>query len=67
MRSQNESILKDLKKGKTITPIDALQWHGCLRLAARIWDLRDEGHKIETLKVQKNKKTFAGYRLKRKS
>ena len=45
-KSQNAKILAHIKRGKTITPIQALQWFGCMRLAARIRDLRDDGHDI---------------------
>ena len=38
MKSQNERILAHLKKGKKITPLDALEKFGCFRLAARISD-----------------------------
>jgi len=45
-KSQNAQILAHMKRGKTITPIQALNWFGCMRLAARIRDLRDDGHDI---------------------
>jgi len=45
--SQNSKILTRIKTGKTITPIDALRWYGCFRLAARIFELRQMGHDIE--------------------
>jgi hypothetical protein len=32
--------------GNTITPLDALQNYGCFRLAARISDLKNQGHAI---------------------
>lgn len=46
--SQRVNILSALKRGDTITPMDALQKFGCFRLAARIKDLRDDGWDIET-------------------
>jgi hypothetical protein len=48
---------------KPITPLDALKKFGCLRLAARINDLRDAGHFVRTDIVRKNGKKFARYSL----
>ena len=63
MKSQNTKILNYLSKGRVLTPIQALEKFGCFRLAARISDLRKQGHTIFTDSVKKNNKTFAGYRL----
>ena len=47
--SQNKMILKYLQTHKRgLTPIDALQKFGCMRLGARISDLRGMGHNIRT-------------------
>lgn len=46
--SQCGQILAYLKKGKTLTPAEALKRFGCLRLAARVRDLRDQGYRIRT-------------------
>ena len=46
MESQSKQILNHLKRGHHITPIDALKLFGCFRLAARVYDLRSEGHNI---------------------
>lgn len=46
--SQNAIILKELQLGKKITSFGAIQKHGITRLAARISDLKDAGHKIKT-------------------
>lgn len=62
MKSQNEKILKYLQTGKTLTPITALDRFQCFRLAARISDLRKEGHTIYTNTINKNGKSFAGYK-----
>lgn len=45
-QTQNISILRWLKTGHSLTAMDALREFGCFRLAARIYDLRDAGHKI---------------------
>lgn len=65
--NQNREILSRLKRGDTLTPLDALRDPKIrsMRLAARCRELRQAGHKIETLTVKSRGKTFAGYRLKR--
>ena len=62
-KTQSEQILTYLSKGKGLTPIDALNKFGCFRLAARISDLRTQGHTIWTETVTKNGKTFAAYKM----
>ena len=62
MKTQSQKILTYLKSGKPLTPITALNRFGCFRLAARISDLRKDGHTIFTETVTKGKKTFASYR-----
>lgn len=56
--AQNKAILKHLKNGFTITPLEAVKGFGCLRLAARISNLRALGHDIKTemVVVGKNKR-----------
>lgn len=63
--SQNSQILAWLKKGRSITPRQALDLFDCFRLSARIWDLRDAGWNIKTIDaiVGKNKKHVAKYYL----
>jgi|TARA_R100000734_G_C3313910_1_gene105349 hypothetical protein len=61
--SQNKAILEYLKKGKTITPLEALPKFGCLRLSARIFNLREAGHHIITNRITRGDKTFAEYTL----
>jgi hypothetical protein len=41
-------ILKHLKARQTISPMEALASYGCMRLAARIHDLREAGCRIST-------------------
>ena len=59
--TQNEAILNHLKSGNSITPRDAYLKFACLRLAARIKDLRDDGHTIHREMVTVNDATFAKY------
>lgn len=50
-RSQNEAILEYLQAGNVITALDALNRFNCLRLAARIRELRKAGNVIITRRV----------------
>ena len=61
--TQTQRILIYLQSGKQLTPIDALKKFGCFRLAARISDLRSQGHTIWTNYITKDNKTFAAYKL----
>ena len=61
--SQNQDILRHLKAGNSITPLDALNLFGCFRLAARIYDLRLQGHWIQSLEAREGNKSFAEYKL----
>lgn len=45
--SQNTQILTALINGKRITPLDALDWYGCFRLASRISELKKLGWNIK--------------------
>ena len=62
--SQANRILLWLKSGKRITAIEALENFGCFRLAARISDLREDGHNIVTDRVETHSGShIAEYRL----
>jgi hypothetical protein len=62
--TQANEILIHLQQHGAITPIEALRKFGCFRLGARIYDLRKQGHDIETEYVTRNDKTFARYTMK---
>jgi hypothetical protein len=53
------SLLRERRDG--VTPLDALNVVGSFRLAARIKELRDAGHDIETV----NERTPGGARVAR--
>lgn len=46
MKSQCDRLLEAMKRGESVTQIDAWARFGCSRLAARVRDLRDEGVEI---------------------
>lgn len=69
MDTQNRQILQWLQDGHALTPLEALRKFGCLRLSARIKELRDLGFEIDTGKKQiidrnGRKKIVAEYSLK---
>lgn len=45
--TQQDLILGFLMTGERLTPATALRSFGCMRLAARIYDLRRQGYAIE--------------------
>ena len=50
--AQTEMILKHLQQRGSITPIEALERYGCMRLGARIWDLKRQGYAIQTARQE---------------
>lgn len=44
--NQKERVLKHLKQGNSVTCLDAFQILGITQLAARIFELKREGHPI---------------------
>ena len=50
--TQSNQILKYLKNGHSLTPRKAQVEFGVMRLAARIKDLRDDGHAVQSEMVR---------------
>ena len=46
--SQNQKVLQHMMKWGSITPREAYECYGILRLGARIDDLKHMGHRIRT-------------------
>lgn len=63
--SKCDRIRSWLRSGRAITPVEALNRFGCMRLAARIHELRQQGLPIITKRVQRNGATVARYRMAR--
>lgn len=61
--SQAAQISSYLKKGHSLTAIDALEKFGCFRLAARVKELREQGLKIHSICVTRGEKRFSRYFL----
>ena len=58
--SQKDQILQHLIRHQQITAMDALNEYGCFRLAARVYDLKKEGHEIEE---ERHSEGYAVYRI----
>ena len=48
--TQNERVLNHLQNHGSISPKEAMEAYGIMRLGARIYDLKKEGHAIQTNK-----------------
>lgn len=61
--SQLSWVIKRLKSGRTLTSLDALKENGIMRLAARIFELREKGLSVrsKTIKLS-NGKQITEYR-----
>lgn len=66
--TQKETLLRHLKRKKTISQYEALLVYGIARLASRIDELRKDGWSIETImKTDEKGKRYARYRMARSS
>ena len=61
--TQNKQVLNFLRTHGSITPLDAMLHINCYRLAARIHDLRGQGHNIKTVEEAHDGGTHARYEL----
>lgn len=59
--TQTDGVLAILQARGSLTPLEALDELGCFRLAARVYELRAEGHHIESEHVTKNGKSYVRY------
>jgi hypothetical protein len=59
--STTKKIEEWLLRGYKLTPLEALEKWGCMRLSARILELRNRGISIQTTPITRNGKTFAQY------
>lgn len=66
-KNQKDQILEHIEKYGSITPLEAQRLYGCMRLGARIWDLRKDGYEIvrEIVEVEtrSGKARVARYRM----
>lgn len=62
-RTQSDRIIDYLATGKPLTPMVALRRFGTLRLGARIYELKEQGHRIAARLVKRGGARVAEYRL----
>ena len=65
--TQHAAILHAFERGARLTPMDALSRFGCMRLAARVHDMRMAGLDVRSRLVERGGKQVACYWLHRKS
>ena len=54
--TQKDKIIAYIHKYGSITPLDALREFGCMRLATRVFELKEDGYRIKTvMEKTKNK------------
>jgi Helix-turn-helix domain len=64
---QNAMVFEHLRSA-AITPREALDLYGIFRLAARVFDLRQAGHEIITLRVRNSEgNSYAEYHMTRQA
>ena len=61
MESQTKQLKEILNTGLHISALDALRWVKSMRLAARIYDLKQEGFPIGSYKRYENGKYITYY------
>lgn len=67
IKAQRECVLKHLEAHGRITQGEALTFYKCRRLAARICELREVGHEIQTVMVpSEDGNPYAEYTMEKK-
>jgi len=61
MESQNKMLKTILDQGTHITALDALKWIGSMRLAARVYDLKQSGYPIDKYVREEDGKRITYY------
>jgi hypothetical protein len=63
--TQQEIVLKHIRKNGSISPHEAILDHGITRLAARVFELKEQGHDIirEMRTNPTTGKSYARYRM----
>lgn len=60
---QEDAILDWLRQGHSLSPLEAMQRFQCLRLGARVFDLRRKGHAIVSRTERQGRKAWSVYML----
>lgn len=60
---QRKLILRELIEGNKVSPLSALRDFGCMRLASRIYELREQGYLIVSDERNQKGKRYCVYRM----
>lgn len=63
--TQEKLILTHLNSGQSISPLEALNRYGIMRLAPIVHTLRQKNHRIAKKTVKLGRKHFASYYIER--
>lgn len=61
--TQKEKIIRAWKRGRVLTPLQALREFGTLRLSARAYDAKRDGLDIRSKLVKRGKRHVCAYYL----
>ena len=61
MESQNKMLKTILDQGTHLSAIDALNMIGTMRLAARVYDIKQEGYPVDKYVAEQNGKRITYY------
>jgi len=61
--SQTRDILRHLSKGHSLTPLQALEKFGTFRLAARVLEIEQQGHRVKRRMVKVGGARVAQYSI----
>ena len=64
-KSQKQKILEWMQSGRFVGPATAMNKWNCYRLAARIKELRNDGHKIKTTINKSSRVKYATYTIEK--
>jgi sulfur transfer protein SufE len=62
-KSNMEKLLEHLKKGRSITALQAFQWWKTMTIRNRISELRRQGYNIKTETIRKDGKSYARWSI----
>ena len=67
MKTQCDRLLEAMRRGESVTQLDAWAKFGASRVAARVRDLRDDGHDIASEWIEVQNRFGEACRVKRYS
>ena len=65
-RTQRDAVGDHLRSGRSLSPVEAFALYGTMRLAARVYELREAIPILAAMRVDPNGRTYARYVLAKK-